>query len=210
MTALGSAPICNAEHMKPCQARQITSVGCCRDSCHAATTAFGFRQYPCILLAQPMCVPPCTHGFHASAVFYTSPSVCATCKVTNITSASLYRWHFSPVTLSSCALMVSLLWQLSTDHSLTSPLQAPVARVTPSGENSHAALGRSSAISLLWFVTCRKHRCYAVRSNFTCCTRLVTCYLTVLIYYLQDTDVLWLCMYTCLTPHLIEINAQHD
>ena len=54
--------------------------------------------------------------------------------------------------------MVSLLWQLSTDHSLTSPLQAPVARVTPSGANSHAALGRSSAISLLWFVTCRKQR----------------------------------------------------
>ena len=59
-----------------------------------------------------------------------------------------------PVTLLSCALMVSFFWQSGSDHSLTRPLQAPVAKVVPSGENSHAALGRSSAISLLWFVTC--------------------------------------------------------
>ncbi len=63
-------------------------------------------------------------------------------------------WQVLPVTLSSCDLMVSFFWQSGTDHSLSRPLQAPVAKVEPSGENSHAALGRSSAISLLWFVTC--------------------------------------------------------
>lgn len=63
-----------------------------------------------------------------------------------------------PVTLSSCALMVSCFWQSGTDHSLTRPLQAAVARARPSGANWQAALGLSSASSLLWFITCTHSR----------------------------------------------------
>ena len=49
----------------------------------------------------------------------------------------------------SCALMVSCFSHPGRLHSFTKPLQAALASCCPLGENAHAAIGRSSPISLL-------------------------------------------------------------
>lgn len=110
----------------------------------------------------------------------------------------------APVTRSSCALMVSCFWQAGTDQSLTSPLQAAVAKVLPSGANWQAALGLSSASSLLWLMTCRDtdpgqslqhhHFCALIASAvgiLAVSTGRVTSSITALLHDLQTAQPGW-------------------